>query len=421
MACRWLILADDLTGAADCAIAFGRTGHAAVVTWGEVGDASDRRLPILAYDTASRGLAAEAAAGRHVDVLERLSGPGRLLFKKIDSTLRGQPAAETAAAFAHLKSRSGSAFGVFAPAFPATGRTTVDGRVLVNGRALEQAEVWQRDHTYPNADLVDVLATAGIRGEKVTLGTIRGGDLRATFARLAGEGDRIAVCDAETDRDLLLIAEASLPMSSATVSSSTFFIGSAGFAHALAGFEAGDVAEPPRMTASASGTLIVVGSLAGASRSAARELEATGTVAHFPVAPETLLDGGAGRGSLAADVMKRLSGGGDALIEIMMDDEPDLSLGPRLSQALADALQSVAPAIGAFAATGGETAAMLLSRFGVNGIRLADEIEPGVSLGLTLGKLSVPVATKAGAFGDKLSLIRISERLRAVRIKGSFT
>jgi uncharacterized protein YgbK (DUF1537 family) len=421
MACRWLILADDLTGAADCAIAFGRRGRAAVVTWGEIGDASDRHLPVLAYDTASRGLAAEAAAGRHADVLERLSGPGRLLFKKIDSTLRGQPAAETAAAFAHLKSRSGSAFGVFAPAFPATGRTTVDGRVLVNGRALEQAEVWQRDHTYPNADLVDVLATAGIRSVKVKLATVRGGDLRAMFARLAGEGDRIAVCDAETDRDLHLIAEASLPMSSATVSSSTFFIGSAGLAHALAGLDAGDVAEPPRMTARASGTLIVVGSLAGASRSAARELQATGTVAHFPVAPETLLDGGASRGSLAAEVMKRLSGGGDALIEIMMDDEPDLSLGPRLSQALADALQSVAPAIGAFAATGGETAAMLLSRFGVNGIRLADEIEPGVSLGLTLGKLSVPVATKAGAFGDKLSLIRISERLRAVRIKGSFT
>ena len=64
---------------------------------------------------------------------------------------------------------------------------------------------------------------------------------------------------------------------------------------------------------------------------------------------------------------------------------------------------------------------MLLSRFGVNGIRLADEIEPGVSLGLTLGRLSVPVATKAGAFGDKHSLVRISERLRAVRTKGSFT
>ena len=421
MARRWLILADDLTGAADCAIAFGRRGHAAVVTWGEIGDARDRRPPVLAYDAASRSLAAEAAASRHADVLERLCEPGRLLFKKIDSTLRGQPAAEIAAVLAHQKSRSGSAFGVFAPAFPATGRTTVDGRVQVNGRALEAAEVWQRDHSYPNADLVDVLASAGIRGVKVRLATVRGGDLRATFTRLAGAGDVIAACDAETDDDLHLIAEASLPVSPATVSSATFFIGSAGLAHALAGFEAGDAAELPRITVSASGTLIVVGSLAGASRSAARELVATGTVKHFPVAPATLLDGGAGGGSLAADVTKRLCGGGDALIEIMMDDEPDLSLGPRLSQALSEALQSVAPAIGALAATGGETAAMLLSRFGVNGIRLADEIEPGVSLGLTLGKLSVPVATKAGAFGDKLSLIRISERLRAIRIKGSFT
>ena len=151
------------------------------------------------------------------------------------------------------------------------------------------------------------------------------------------------------------------------------------------------------------------------------ELAATGTVEHFPVAPATLLGDSRRTAQLAADVMKRLSAEGDALVEIMMDDQPDMSLGPRLARGLAETLAPVAPSIGAFAATGGETAAALLSRFGVDGIRLADEIEPGVSLGLTLGELSVPVATKAGAFGDELSLIRISERLRAVRTKGSFT
>jgi D-threonate/D-erythronate kinase len=415
MARGWLILADDLTGAADCAIAFGRCGHAAMVTWGEIGDAPDRRLPVLAYDTASRSLAAEVAARRQADALERLSEPGRLLFKKVDSTLRGQPAAETAAALVHLKSRSGPAFGVFAAAFPATGRTTVDGRILIRGRALEEAEVWQRDHTYLNADLVDVLATAGIRGEKVALATIRGGELRATFARLADEGDVVAVCDAETDHDLRLIAEASLPASPAT-----FFIGSAGLAHALAGLDAGDVTERPQFAASAFGTLLVVGSLAEVSRSAARELAATGTVAHFPVGPETLLKSGAGQASFASEATKRLSSGGDVLIEIMMDGQPDMTIGSQLSQRLADVLQPAAPLIGGFAATGGETAAVLLSRFGVEGIRLADEIEPGVPLGVSLGKLSIPVATKAGAFGDRFSLIRISERLRAVRNKGSF-
>jgi uncharacterized protein YgbK (DUF1537 family) len=166
-------------------IAFGRRGRAAAVIWDEVADASDHQLPVLAYDAASRGLSAEAAAGRHADVLARLSDLRRILFKKIDSTLRGQPAAETTAMLAHIKSRSGPTFGVFAPAFPATGRSTIDGRILVKGRPLEETEVWQRDHTYANADLVDVLASAGIRGEKVTLATVRSGEMITRFAKPA--------------------------------------------------------------------------------------------------------------------------------------------------------------------------------------------------------------------------------------------
>ncbi|MGJ5177349.1 four-carbon acid sugar kinase family protein [Bradyrhizobium oligotrophicum] len=412
----WLIVADDLTGAADCAIAFGRRGRAAAVTWGPVTDASDRRLPVLAYDAASRGLSAGDAARRHAEVLARLGLRGRRLFKKIDSTLRGQPAAETAATLAHL-AQSGPAFGLFAPAFPATGRTTLGGRILVQGRPLEQAEVWQRDHTYANADLADVLATAGIRTEKVALAQVRTSGLRGTLARLAAEGNVIAACDAETEHDLHLIAAASRDIAPAP-----FFIGSAGLAHALADLDAAGAVEPLQIPASACGTLIVVGSLAGASRNAARALQAGGTVKHFPVAPEMLLgQDDAVRTALAAGVATHLTQGGDALVEITMTDHPDMRLGTQLANALADALQAVSPAIGAFAATGGETAAALLARFGVNGIRLADEIEPGVSLGLTLGQIAVPIATKAGAFGDAHSLIRISERLRTIRTRGSFS
>lgn len=417
MADRWLILADDLTGAADCAIAFGRRGRAAAVAWGEASGARDHQLPVMAYDAASRGMTAAAAAERHAEILQRLGAPDRILFKKIDSTLRGQPAAETKAALAHLAAHAKAGLGIFAPAFPATGRTTIGGRILVNGQPLEHAEVWQRDHTYANADLVDVLATAGIRGEKVPLGSVRGGELASVFAALVREGGVVAACDAETDHDLHLIAAASRQVAQAV-----FFIGSAGLAHALAALDVDTAAEPLRIPSSGQGTLIVVGSLAGASRAAARKLEATGTVRHFPVDPATLLgDASAACNTLATDVEACLNSGNDALVEIMMDDRPDMALGPRLADGLATALATIAPSVGAFAATGGETAAALLSRFGVNGIRLADEIEPGVSLGLTLGRYSVPIATKAGAFGDDMSLIRISDRLRAVRTKGSFS
>ncbi len=412
---QWFILADDLTGAADCAIAFGRRGLAAAVTWGDATAIEPDRLTALSYDADSRGLSPERAAQRHTEILERLLEPDRILFKKIDSTLRGQPAAETAAAIAVLKARTGTAFGILAPAFPATGRATVGAHIHVDGRPLEEAEVWQRDHTYANANLASVLASAGVLTATVPLATVRGPDLATTLARIAAAGAGIAICDAETDDDLDRIATAGLSRTT------TFFIGSAGLAHALAAVETAAPPEVIQIAPNARGSLIVVGSLATASRTAARKVAGTTGVVHFPVWPETLRGTAAEKAAFAGRVAAAIAAGDDALIEIATDGLPDMALGQRLVDGLADALVSVAPQIGAIAATGGETAASLLARFGVTGIRLVDEIEPGVSLGLTLGRLSIPIVTKAGAFGDEDSLIRIGARLRAIRTKGRFS
>lgn len=413
---RWIILADDLTGAADCAIAFGRRGLAAAVTWGAAQAAGPGALPVLAYDADSRGLSARDAAQRHAALLKSWLAPDRTLFKKIDSTLRGQPAAETAATMAFLKGRHGTAFGICAPAFPATGRTTLGGHVRVDGRPLEEAEVWRRDHSYDCADLAVVLGSAGVRSEKVPLAALRGPDLAARLARIAASGDIVAICDAETEADLARIAAASR-----SAAPGAFFIGSAGLAHALAGLHETVPTEPVRLADNPFGSLIVVGSLAAASRSATRNLAVQDGVVHLPVSPETLLADPPGRAAFAARVGAVLAAGDDALVEIAVIGTLDMALGPRLARALAEALDPVAGRIGAVAATGGETAAALLARFGIHGIRLVDEIEPGVSLGLTLGRLSVPVVTKAGAFGDPHTLIRIRERLRAVRTERHFS
>ena len=435
MAERWLILADDLTGAADCAIAFGRRGRAAAVTWGTATGCGSADLPVLSYDADSRGLSAAAAAQRHAQCLRRLHDPDRILFKKIDSTLRGQPAAETAAALRHLKGRAeagfaGTVFGICAPAFPATGRTTVGGRVQVDGRPLEEAEVWARDHSYANADLAFVLGTAGIRTMAVPLVTVRGPGFASALGQVAATGDVVAVCDAETQADLDRIAAAGLRIAAEGLRIAAagpsgglapFFVGSAGLAHALAAVEARPALAPLRIASRRGGSLIVVGSLATTSRAATRKLAALDGVVHLPVSSETLLGDPGELAAAVARVAIAIAAGHDVLVEIAMAGVPDMALGPRLVHALADALAPLGAAIGAFAATGGETASALLSRFGVDGIRLVDEIEPGVSLGLTLGRLAIPVATKAGAFGDADSLIRIRERLRAVRIEGSFS
>jgi uncharacterized protein YgbK (DUF1537 family) len=70
--------------------------------------------------------------------------------------------------------------------------------------------------------------------------------------------------------------------------------------------------------------------------------------------------------------------------------------------------------------TGGETAAAILRQCYVSRIRLLDEIEAGVSLGLMVREVSVPIVTKPGAFGDSRSLIRALDRLRSIRQTGKF-
>ena len=115
---RWLILADDLTGATDSGAQFASRGIDTLVSWGDSKSAGE--TPVVAWDLATRQLEPAAAAAKHEAAVRRLLAPGRRLYKKIDSTLRGQPAAEIAALHATLRELSRPAQGIFAPANPAT-------------------------------------------------------------------------------------------------------------------------------------------------------------------------------------------------------------------------------------------------------------------------------------------------------------
>ncbi len=351
---------------------------------------------------------------------DRLHDPSRSVFKKIDSTLRGQPAAELAATLDALKRRGGTAFAILAPAFPATGRTTRDGQIVVEGRPLEETELWRRDHTYPTGSLPAMLAGAGLRSATIDLATVRAGagPLHAALVEAARAGAG-AVLDAESDDDLARIAEAGLAPG---LPEGLVWVGSAGLAHALAARETAPAAPAQTLSAGPGGTLVVVGSLAAASRAAARRLAGEPGLRPIPVTPELLLAGDAAERARWRDaVTAGLIAGDDVLIEVAMGEAPDLALGPRLADALGVLLTPIAPHLGGLVATGGETAAALLTHLGVDGLRLIDEIEAGVTLGLTRGALRVPIVTKAGAFGTPETLVRAVHHLRAIRNQGSPT
>jgi len=420
---RWLIIADDLTGAADCASAFAQRGRASCVTWGDADPAAHAAAAVIAYDAESRARSVDAAASGNSAALRRWLAPGMNQFKKIDSTMRGYPGAEIGALLQELVTRSKSAFGIFAPAFPAGGRTTRDGRVFVQGVPLE-------DTQYPSGGgrrigtPLTLLEHAGVRAELVPLATVRaGGDpLRAAFAAIQNRGAYrgvVAVCDAETDQDLDRIVAAS-PQAPDT----TLFIGSAGLAHALARADGMQTRPAPRgITPSNRGALIVVGSLATASLAASEALGAMPQVKSINIDRWTLgpQDSVEQHAALIEELLATLEAGDDVAVGIGWGagEYQEYAIFPHVVVGLARVLAPVAARASGLVATGGETAIALLKQSGANGIAVVDEIEPGMCLGLTLGDRSVPCITKSGGFGDDGCLVRAVERLRLIRQTGT--
>jgi uncharacterized protein YgbK (DUF1537 family) len=413
---RWLIVADDLTGAADSAIAFAKRRLSTRVVWGDARPEPHAGTFALSFDVASRALDAASAARRHVDVLDRCATGRPRVYKKIDSTLRGHPAAEIAAMLDMLGARESVDRAILAPAFPAGGRTTRDGRVFVHGVPLEFTEFWPEGRDPERAALVPLLEGAGLHAHLVPLDTVRGPPTRLAAAlcpRDPSHGPAIAICDAESEADLDRIA-------AATPRSATFCIGSGGFVNSLASLESRDVparAASPRCGPASNGALIVVGSHARASRAALAHVSRLSNVRRISVDPRdgraTLLDR-----EVVSDLARTLAGGDDVIVDLASPEDP-ASLQPAAVSALARDLAPLAATASALGATGGDTAAALCARWGITGITLVDEIEPGMSLGVTLGAVSVPLVTKSGGFGDQGSLTRLAERLRFIRQTGT--
>ena len=138
-----LILADDLSGAADCGVACVCAGLSTVVALQET--AGEVAADVLSLDADTRRMDPEAAA-REVSRIVRkyASNKNLFLYKKIDSTLRGNVATELAAALdAHRSANPPMArtMAVMAPAFPAIGRTTVNGIQLAHGQPIHDLDV----------------------------------------------------------------------------------------------------------------------------------------------------------------------------------------------------------------------------------------------------------------------------------------
>jgi len=137
---RAILIADDLTGACDAGVAF----PGAAVVLQDPPPAAE----VLVYSTDSRADGAELAAAKVAALCAKLPAAA-ILYKKIDSMLRGNVAAEV---FAVPRRPI-----VVCPAFPEQGRTVVNGRAEPAGVDLRSLF-----GSHPEVEIADAATSADL-------------------------------------------------------------------------------------------------------------------------------------------------------------------------------------------------------------------------------------------------------------------
>jgi uncharacterized protein YgbK (DUF1537 family) len=184
------VIADDLTGAAELGAVGLRHGwRAEIVRSGK----PSGRAGLICVDTDSRSCAAPEAAKRAAAAAKMLRSAGAsLIYKKVDSVLRGQVTPEVEAVMNQLRLHRA----LLLPANPALGRTIHDGQYFVQGKPIHKTE-FARDPEYPrrSSQVVRLLAAP----ENFLLRVVNGD-------RALADGT-IVIGEASTSADVLSWAE----------------------------------------------------------------------------------------------------------------------------------------------------------------------------------------------------------------------
>ncbi|MGD2175247.1 MAG: four-carbon acid sugar kinase family protein [Candidatus Brocadiaceae bacterium] len=400
-----MTLADDLTGAIEVGALFARRGIAAPVSTELSLEPTEtaRTADVLVIDTESRHLEPAAALQR----VRNLATPAaaanvQFLYKKTDSTLRGNVGAELGAV---LNAWPDAAL-LYVPAYPRLGRVCMDGRLFVRGVPGERAAT-ASDALEPveHGSIPRLLASQTDAPVRVVPAPER---LQAALA--ATPRPVILVCDAETEAQLRQYAELADTLNVRLAAGPAAFAGHLADAMPLAGSTPGTA---PR----AETVLFVCGSLNPTSLAqvdAARE-------AGFPVMQLTpqQLSGTAGTsGALHPDLVSyvadQMAKHGRALVRTSQPEEAQrrshLEVRDAMGGAACALLKRCDP--DAVVVFGGDTAYGIMQACGQRVVWPVAEVLPGVpvSRAVLVGRPRALV-TKAGDFGPPDVVRRIHRYL----------
>ena len=381
---RIAVIADDLTGALDTGVQFSNWGLTVQVT----DDPLSSQADVVVVNTDSRGLEPGKAYDLVFSVAGKVSGFD-VIYKKTDSTLRGNVGAEIQA----VLDATGEETVVLTPCYPPTARSVKDGHLLVDGVPVDMTE-YSSEHGSRQSYIPDLIRTQEM-GPVIHLG--ESSDIQ--------NHSGIIVIDSETEADLLKIA--------GSLRGHKVIAGSAGLAAAIAE----NMANP-------SPVLSVIGSRRTVSRRQARALERRLGAVLIPLDVHVALNR-VPQAVAVQTAIEALEEGRDVIITSAPDPETvektvrvaasfglsSNELELRITNSLANTAKKVieqTPLSGVIL-TGGATAMAVCAVLSVKEIAIIEELRPGIPL-LRLDDFNA--VTKAGGFGEPDALIQASQYLK---------
>ncbi|RDI70135.1 four-carbon acid sugar kinase family protein [Halopelagius longus] len=416
-----LVVADDLTGATDTGHEFAARGLRTLVSARGKSTDADAGTDVRVVDTDSRYADPSDAAAR----VERAVGDDgyAFVYKKVDSTLRGNLVAEVDAAL----DATGADIALVAPASPRNGRTTVEGFHLVEGVPVAETDAGNDpERPVETSHLPTRFAASTFPVVRLAVNRVAAGaaTVAADVEATAREGRTVVVADAAHERHLEAIAAGA-----ARAECDVLYVGSAGLARYV---ETPSPAAdgPPSVPRRERSVLCVVGSTNPATRAQVRALPDSSVV---PLALETAVESPerASKDAAAACADRLSESGLAALVSAPDADAPnraveagrrlgvdESTVRERVSESLAEAVRRLWRDCGdapeSLFVTGGAVAADAFEAVDAAGVLLTGEsVEEGIPLGRIAGGLAdgTPVVTKAGAFGTPGAIRKCAARL----------
>lgn len=390
-----VIIADDLTGAADSAARCRNAGLPAWILMEGAAWPEDISLPAaVALNSDSRHGSPELAAQQVAAVLAQIPPlPTAYWYKKIDSTLRGNIGAELDAMLAWL---GNDAVAVICPAFPAQRRGLQDGYLVHADTAPATVHL----PTLLAAQSHHKVGAVGL--QTVEAGT---GRLQTALAAAQAEGARLIVVDALEERHLVAIYAAARAALTAPL-----LCGSAGLAGVPAAALAGAFPAASRAVQPPTGPVLgVVGSGSATAHRQIAQVEQRGDVR------VRSLD----RTWSTVDVISPNSRPvGHWLLHlepppagIALEGAAARAEAARLADLTQVVVQRLHPA--SLIVVGGDTATYVLRVLGIRRLEVVEEVLPGIPLTVGEDGRGEPhaIVLKAGNFGDDGTLAALYDRL----------